>query len=152
MTWGHKVTKLTSVKHKTTLLRFAHGDVYTKVKLKKFGLADSDICPRCNEPETLLHKAFSCVYTTRIWRELSQVTGKYINHNPAKGIIGAEPDETLGILTAKAEILSRILQLRDDQDYLLHPRKFVKLAIEAVARREGKIETKNELNDLLCRD
>ena len=52
-------------------------------------------------------------------------------------------------LTVKAEILSRILQLRDDQTYLIHPKKLVKLAIEALAKKEIKAETKKGIKDLL---
>ena len=148
LTWGFRLTKLTSVKHKTNLLRAMHGDIYTKVKLKRFGLIAEDICPRCNEPETLQHKIYECVYCAKIWKEVLIRTGQMATNIP-KAIIGIDPNESLATLTIKSEILSRILQLREEQSYLVHPKKFVSLAIEALCKRETKAVIKSELQELL---
>ena len=147
LTLGFRLTKLTSVKHKTNLLRAMHGDIYTKVKLKRFGLIAEDICPRCNEPETLQHKIYECVYCAKIWKEVLIRTGQRATNIP-KAIIGIDPNESLATLTIKSEILSRILQLREEQSYLVHPKKFVSLAIEALCKRETKAVIKSELQEL----
>ena len=66
LTWGMRLNKLTSTKHKLNLLKAAHGEVYTKVELYKYGMTANDKCPRCDETETLDHKLYTCVYTERI--------------------------------------------------------------------------------------
>ena len=46
-----KVNKLRCVKAKSFALRLLHGDVYTGTRLLKFGLTDTDRCPRCRHSE-----------------------------------------------------------------------------------------------------
>ena len=65
--WGTRIKKLTSTRHKNSLLRALHGEVYTGERLLRFGLRDSDRCPRCDESESLQHKLMTCAYTERIW-------------------------------------------------------------------------------------
>ena len=38
LNWGYALSKVTSVRHKSCLLRVAHGEVYTKEKLHKYNL------------------------------------------------------------------------------------------------------------------
>ncbi len=149
LNWGFKLTKLTSVRHRASILRVAHGDIYTKVRLKRFGLADRDECPRCDETETLTHKIYECPYTSRIWDEVALQLRQTMSQDKAKNIMGAGANESLANLTIKAEVLNRILQLKDEYTFLIHPKKFVKLAIEAVGKKETKRELKEEINDLL---
>ena len=73
----------------------------------------------------------------------------YTIQDKAKNIMGAGANESLANLTIKAEVLNRILQLKDEYTFLIHPKKFVKLAIEAVGKKETKRELKEEINDLL---
>ena len=56
LTWCLRIRGLTSTTHKNSLLKVAHGDVYTQEKLHRFGLADSFKCPIFDEIETLQHK------------------------------------------------------------------------------------------------
>ena len=50
------------------------------------------------------------------------------------------------MLTINAEILQRILSLRDDQNYLLRPKLFVKQAICFLRKREKSEQIKNDLD------
>ena len=54
--WGRGIKKLSSTKHKNTLLRVAHGEVYSKEKLARYGLVNDDICNRCGEREDLTNR------------------------------------------------------------------------------------------------
>ena len=47
LSWCHKLTKVTSTKHLNIILKVAHGDIYTKEKLFRFGLNQDPLCPRC---------------------------------------------------------------------------------------------------------
>ena len=56
LTWSLRLSKVTSTKHKSIMLRVAHGDIYTQEKLFRYGMAQGPDCPRCGEIETLKHK------------------------------------------------------------------------------------------------
>ena len=64
LTWGLRLARVNSTRHKNIILRVAHGEIYTKEKLHRFGLTDSPVCPRCQETETLEHKFIQCNYIT----------------------------------------------------------------------------------------
>ena len=149
--WGRGIKKLSSTKHKNTLLRVAHGEVYSKEKLARYGLVNDDICNRCGEREDLKHKLIECPYIKRIWqqvRSVTRVTNNIIN-DVENQILGAYKTCGLTTLTLHAEILLRILSLREDASYLVHPRAFVKNTILYLRTKEKKNEIKTELASLL---
>ena len=151
MSWGLKLSKLTSTKLKLNLLKTVHGDIYTKVKLLKFGLTDDNICPSCDEVENLEHKIYSCEYIKRIWQLVATLTEEDLSQDPLRVIIGIDINQTVASLTVKAEILGRILGLPWEQSYLVHPKHFVTMAIKGLVKKEKRNEIKTELNDLLSR-
>ena len=154
--WGHRLAKLTSIRHKSILLRVAHGDIYTKEKLNRFGLSDSNECPRCGQIETLRHKFIECPYVDQIWQHLLRLTNNLTNTNQlsedrTKACLGALIEGNKDVLTINAEILTRILYLKSDQNFLLHPKKIIELALKLILRREQKTEIKSSIEDLLIK-
>ena len=151
LSWCNKISKLTSIRHRNTLLRIAHGEVYTKVRLTRFGLTNDPTCPRCDLPESLAHKISECEYIKRIWISVSQILKEHSNGavTSVKTIMGTELDTSIANLTVKAEILQRILSLKDLQTYLIHPKTFVIRAVEYLIKKETKRETCEELKSLL---
>ena len=152
--WGFKLSKLTSIKHRNTLLRVAHGEFYTKDKLFRYNLIANNSCPRCGEVETLIHKFVECEYIARIWQCAQRTSGYPTASNlpqreSHKSIIGSSVESTMTNLTLNAEILLRISYLREEQNYLIHPRTFVKNCLKAIERNEGKAEIKEEIKALL---
>jgi hypothetical protein len=154
LTWLHNINRLTSVRLKNVILRIAHGEVYTKERLHRFRLIDSPLCKRCNSIETLYHKFVECDYVKRIHAELIVITNSLrttaldpnrINLEVALDTI--EPNHVT--MTLYAEILTRILQLKDEQTFLLRPKIFIKLAIEHLLKCESREEIKAELRTLL---
>ena len=146
--WGLKLSKLTAIKHKNFLLRVAHGEIYTKVKLHKFGLVDNNCCPRCGEAETLVHKFIECDYAKRIWRRVNCLR----NLTPVeldKNILGCDNETNLTNLTINAEVLMRLSYLRDEQNYLIHPKIFVANCLKSIATHETKNDIRNEVKSLL---
>ena len=153
--WGNSLRKVTSVRHRNILLRVAHGDIYTKVKLAKYGLSEDPLCPRCGEIETLQHKFFSCDYTRRIWSEALSKTNKLKHGTPINipienEIIGATTDTSPIILSIHAEIMVRILALRPESNYLLLPSRFVNLAIKSIAINERSLTARIKCESLLA--
>ena len=155
LNWADRVSKLSSIRHRNVLLRIAHGDIYTKVKLHRFGLIDSDKCDRCDRVETLQHKFIECPYVKEIWRHLFGLTnslfsGNQLSLDPIKASLGTHIGASLTIATINAEILQRILSLRD-QNYLLHPKRLIEHALKLIHRREKATTIKNEISSLINR-
>ena len=153
LTWALKLSRLTSTRHKNTLLKVAHGEVYTKAKLFRFGLVGDDTCPRCDETESLKHKVVDCHYAKRIWDEAKTYLEKLSNRAPlntdcTKIAIAATLDSSLGSMTLTAEILQTILQLNPEQTYLLHPKHLVRQAINRVRIKESNNKIKRGFIDL----
>ena len=129
----------------------AHADVYTKVRLHRFGLTDEDRCARCGATETLEHKIYTCDYAKRIWLNVTKLTNENLNADPLKTILGANLNLSLPALTIKAEILGRILSLMPGQNFLIHPKHLEKLSIENLIRKEKSTQMKDGLKDILSR-
>ena len=155
-TWCHSLRKVTSVRHRGTLLRVAHGDIYSKTRLWRFGLSLNPNCPRCGELDDPQHKVLNCQYVRLIWRETMNLTDKLRNQRNSgvndiieNKVLGASSDTSPLVLTVHAEILQRILALKEDMIYLIRPKHFVKLTIENLTRCEKNEENKSALANLL---
>ena len=148
LSWGYKISKLTSTRHRHNLLKVAHGDVYTKDRLKRFGLSNEDTCPRCNEFESLLHKVLYCDYVKRIWKVLADLTDVSPTIEPIRVMMAAEKKQTITDMTIRAEVLGRILAIRDDQTYLIHPKHFIRQVLTTLIKRETRGELIDELKTL----
>ena len=115
-------------------------------------------CPRCGQLEDLNHKFISCEYISRIWSVTLQVTDTLKNNPNANvndplvnRIIGAAIDTHPIILTIHSEIISRILRLKDDDNFLLRPSVILNQAIRHIKMCEKMNETKIICDDLLER-
>ena len=154
LTWGANLSKVTSVKHKNALLRVAHGDVYTNLKLFKFRLKDTPRCARCGNIETLNHKVLTCTYVAQIWRHTFSLTDSIRvatlpNDQLQNKVLGIVTGTNPLLLTIHAEVLSRILHLKNEENYTLHPKTIVKNALSFLNRREKSEDYKRAINDLL---
>ena len=147
LNWANKLRKLSSVNLKSTLLRVAHKEIYTKEKLSRHRLIDSPICPRCDEVENFEHKIVGCQYTSRIWAETFKISdrlnngGRTVQVDILSRALCAGIETSISTMTLHAEILSRILRLKDEPTYLIRPKIFVELAIKHLIKREkGQIK------------
>ena len=111
-------------------------------------MIDNPKCPRCDQIETLKHKLTECQYSTRIWAQTFRTTKRVQGNDPIREILALSANDTT-VLTLHAEIIQRILYLKDDANYLIHPKTFVNAAIKDLIVKENKINIKNELRDLL---
>ena len=147
LAWGLSVSKITSTRHKDTLLRLMHGELYTKERLYRFNLTDTPNCPRCGDIETLEHKFITCDYVKEIWRRTILATNQLrTNIDPGLDPLDAilctsEPDPK--ILTIHAEILLKIRQLDQTANHLTLPRIVLRKAVERVQAFERKQDFKN---------
>ena len=143
--WGQRLRKLTSSRHKNSLLKALHGDVYTRAKLHRFGLIDTDTCSKCGGTEDLRHKVLECPYSSRLWdsvlptiRRLNTLNDP--NESRLKLITGTSLHTSLASMTLIAEIIQTILHLRHEQSYLLHPKYLAKRAIKNLSIKEGNLK------------
>ena len=153
LSWGHRLSKVTSAKHRNIILRVAHGDIYTNEKLTRFGLADDPSCPRCDQIETLRHKFIECSYVKRIWKEAFRVTRTILTcdpllEDPTKAALGAYLGANTSVLIFNAELLQRIHLLKTD-NYSLHPRYIVKSAAMYIMRNERNGACKSLIKSIL---
>ena len=154
--WSLKLSKVVSTRHKYLLLRVAHGEIYTKEKLARFGLTNDPLCPRCQNVETLEHKFVTCQYVAKIWERVYAVTNHLTTsdptlEDPTKAILGAYLSSTTTVLTINAEIMQRIHLLKDDANYLQHPKHFVRQALIFLLKREKNEDIKDEIKFILDR-
>ena len=128
---GIQIKKLTNIKLKGILLRALHGDIYSGTRLKKFGMTDTDECPRCLSPETIAHQLLECSYTKKIWDITSKITS--IPITSLNDVLGHNPLHDKTTLTIHAEIIRLLLAIeRPTLDQL----KMVK----SVTKRLGSVE------------
>ena len=64
-------------------------------------------------------------------------------------LLGSHIESTSASMTLNSEILTRILYLKDSQNYLVHPRIFVRQALKAIAVKEKKTEVRVAIKTLL---
>ena len=155
--WGQRLRKLTSTRHKNSLLKALHGDVYTKAKLHRFGLSDTDTCSRCGEIEDLQHRILNCTYADRIWsnalptiRKLNTLNDP--NESRLKLITGTSTYTSLASMTLIAEVMQTILYLKHDQNFLLHPKYLVNRAIKNISIKEGNPKIRSCFIEILRDD
>jgi len=84
--WGLRVKKTKSVKHRNALLRLAHGEYYTAERKFRYGLIESPLC-ECGKIDTGLHRFLECVRTKEIWDSIR--IGVLEPGNELKTYIGA---------------------------------------------------------------
>jgi hypothetical protein len=63
-----KNTKLRNI-----YFRLIHNDFYTRVKMKKFKMVESDECQRCGSQETARHLLWECYQAKNIWRHINKL-------------------------------------------------------------------------------
>ena len=143
MSLGYLISKLTNVRTKSTILRAIHGDIYCGSRLKKFGMTDTDECPRCNAVETITHQLWECNYASKVWITVTKLTGiKIVSLNQ---ILGHDPTHDKTTLTLHAEI---IRQLMAKDRPTTNPLLLVKSTINRLSIVEKGI-TKYQINNML---
>jgi hypothetical protein len=151
LTYSLRISRLTSIHHKSMLLRVLHGDIYTKDKLNRYGMIDSDKCPRCDNAETLIHKVLECPYVDRIWRSAANTLGVNLQNHALEKILGAHKECDQSKLAIHCEIIKRILYLKDDETYLIRPKILVKQSLEHLYKMERRLETRATYRELVER-
>ena len=106
---GSLLNKLTNNRLKGILLRSLHGDIYCGTRLKKFGMSESEDCPRCSNPETIEHQLYGCTYTRKLWDLASKITSVPVVC--LDQALGLDQTHDRATLTLHAEIISRLLSI-----------------------------------------
>ena len=100
------------------------------------------MCPRCNQIENFEHKILGCHYVKKIWEETFKVSTRLnIGGTPQSGVnidrvLCEGVQNSIQSLTLHAEILGRILSLRDEASFLIRPKNFVEMAVKYLIKRE----------------
>jgi len=150
-TWLNTARRLTSVKHRSVLLRVAHAEIYSKERLFRFGMAIDPNCEHCGLVETVCHKLFQCERVVHFWRILNRATEATLtmvdpNLTGIYRNMGAFLNINRETLTLNAELLSILtgsVQGRPE------PISFIKNMIKNLIRKEGHPETKEKIAEIL---
>jgi hypothetical protein len=111
--WTRSLRKLTSVRHRSNILRIAHGDVYSNSRLFKFGLIDNPSCRNCSAAtEDINHKLISCPNSLKVWREIKRLKdrlGLEMEYPVTmEEVLGTRNGDKLS-LALNAEVLTKIM-------------------------------------------
>ena len=160
--WFNNLKKVLSTRHKNTLLRIMHAEVYTKQRLHRFGLTENPNCPRCGELEDLHHKILNCQYAQLIWKEVIKMSRKLSPTPGTRGTPGLPNPDRIEIkdilsvsnpfptvLAVHAETFQRLLALKDDAQYLIRPIIFAKGIIRHLIMLERRSIIKDDLLSVL---
>jgi hypothetical protein len=62
-----------NAKLRSIYFRLIHNDFYTRVRMKKFKMVESDECQRCGSQETLTHLLWECYQAKNIWGHFNKL-------------------------------------------------------------------------------
>ena len=62
-----------NAKLRNIYFRLIHNDFFTRTKMKKYNMVDSDECERCKKPETIKHLLWECPHVKIIWNTYNQL-------------------------------------------------------------------------------
>ena len=96
-----KIAKLKCVKLKSLALRLLHGDIYTGIRLHRFGMKDTNECVRCQQPEDLEHLLKDCWYPKMVWTKLFKL---YLSTDVRRQTYNLELGRILGYRLSIAEL------------------------------------------------
>jgi hypothetical protein len=123
----NQVKKLTSTKHKNTLLRIWNGDCLSYSRLFHFGLVDTNKCPVCDNYDSPEHMLLECVKAKRVWQMLQIKIPKRDSCELRHYAIGINDTKTQ--LMVKAEFLKYIMHYRDLDAEVIYRRAVTYLKI-----------------------
>ncbi len=131
-----QIKRLISTRQKNTLLRVWNGDCLSYSRLVRFGVVDSNRCPRCNEFDSPEHMLLNCTFSKRTWELLQQKILKRLNCSWLHYAIGI--NDSCSIMMVKAEVLKYLMHFRE-----LEPESVINKTIaylKIVHRHSGEIQ------------
>ena len=151
LTWLYRIKKLSSVKHQNTILKIAHGDLYTNDRLLRFGLRDNSNCDRCGNEDSRVHRIAECPKAIELWNKLRRL-------NNLAPLNSDDPDllkEVLGInepinneLAINAELLQVLSNTLDQRINTVPADIIIKFILRKLVTLE-KGQSKENIKDLL---
>jgi hypothetical protein len=117
--------------------RILQGDVFSKDRMKKFGMTDDDKCERCGLVETKDHQLFECRYAKLMWKEynltMRQMDLREVEvHSLEQAIIPSNSSNYLSE-TLKSVVLKANIQIN-------RPKHNLSVAISNLFQAQARIE------------
>ena len=143
--WLKIVNSLTSTAHKNAILRYIHGDIYSKARQFRFGLSDNPHCETCGQTETINHRIYECDYAMNLWRAVANLTS---NTNPLDQnfVVGAFENCTKAKLTIHAEVITKLI--KNSRVNHLSETEYLRNLVRGLAKKE-KGTVKSELENFI---
>ena len=102
-------------------------------------------------------KFIECDYVSRIWQAAQPFKNKLLptanrqQLDSYETTLGCHMTSNTAILTLNAEILLRIMYLKENQNYMMHPKALVMLCLKSIARND-KAKAGTSIKALLEQD
>jgi exonuclease III len=126
--------------------RLIHNDFFTKVKLKKYKMIESDRCTRCDLQETTEHLLWECNETRNIWKIFNEIMNKLeMNQDKIKEYEDVyKPGSNSAIALIKIKIIQELIQI--ERPRLWNKENVTKIILEMIKIEKYNSET-NKTNE-----
>jgi hypothetical protein len=113
--------------------RLIHNDFYTRVRMKKFNMTDSERCTRCENIENSKHLLWECFHVQNIWRlynsMLTQINKEDETVRKYEDIF--EVGRTKCLVIVKIKVIQALIQIERPKNWTLtNLKKIVKELID----------------------
>ena len=136
--WTNRLRNLTSTRHRNILLRTAHGDIFSNLRLFRFGLKDNPGCSNCPEAfETIMHRLCDCPKAVEAWNKLEEaktVIGlDNLSDRSINSILGAKGRPNKIELALNAELILKLTTRGEGYD----PQQTVRSVVKLIGNSEN---------------
>jgi hypothetical protein len=140
-----------NIKLRSIFFRLIHNDFFTKVRMKKLKMIDSDECMRCGAPETTRHLLWECFQASKVWEAFNIL----LSH------IGCSNDcvdsyekiyqhaASSAITTIKLRVIQALIQI--DRPTNWNKEKAINIAIEIINIEKYNYKVNNQTDKYMAK-
>ena len=144
--WLKVVNSLSSTAHKNAILRYIHGDIYSRERQFRFGLSNDPHCESCGQLETIKHKIVDCDYASSLWQSVLDLIGPDTANPREPNFIVGSIEPSKAALTLHAELILNLT--RNSRQPRLNPDEYIKKLIRNLIKKEKGV-TKTDLENFI---
>ena len=127
--------KCKNIKLRHVFYRLISGDIFSKERMCRFGMTNSNICERCQQVETTRHLLWGCVESRNIW-ELFNVW-LTINSRPVSNLMNEYQDiyridECAHVCKVKMKIIQEMIQIQRPSGWIIEKINLISYEIKRI--------------------
>ena len=127
--------KCKNIKLRHVFYRLISGDIFSKERMCRFGMTNSNICERCQQVESTKHLLWGCVESRNIW-ELFNVW-LTINSRPVSNLMNEyqdiyKIDECAHVCKVKMKIIQEMIQIQRPSGWIIEKINLISYEIKRI--------------------